>query len=100
MSIKTLLGAKGRQALKAYNLTAICGSITYKMCEPKCITILWASTACYGDSFTILYVVDVRTSQQTHASTVSYGDNFTFLYVDDVRTPQETHVSRFTFLCR
>jgi hypothetical protein len=26
---------------------------------------LWASTACYGHSFTLLYVDDVRTSQET-----------------------------------
>jgi hypothetical protein len=26
-----------------------------------------------GDSFTLLYVDDVRTSQETQASTVSYG---------------------------
>jgi hypothetical protein len=29
-------------------------------------TYLWTSTACYGDSFTCLYVDDVRTSQETH----------------------------------
>jgi hypothetical protein len=62
-----------------------------------------ASTACYGDNFTFLYV-DVRTSQKTRASTACYGDNFTFLYVDDVRTSQETRTStacygdNFTFL--
>jgi hypothetical protein len=27
------------------------------------------STACYWDSFTVLYVDDVRTSQEAHAST-------------------------------
>jgi hypothetical protein len=27
---------------------------------------LRAATACYGDSFTFLYVDDVRTSQETH----------------------------------
>jgi hypothetical protein len=26
---------------------------------------LWPSTACYGDSFTVLCVYDVRTSQET-----------------------------------
>jgi hypothetical protein len=53
---------------------------------------LWASTPCYGDSFTLLYVDDVRTSQETRiwASTPYYGDSFTLLYVDDVRTSQET----------
>jgi hypothetical protein len=51
---------------------------------------LWPVT---GDSFTLLYVDDVRTSQKTHlwAPTACYGNSFTFLYVDDVRTSQETH---------
>jgi hypothetical protein len=53
-----------------------------------------ASMACYRDSFTFLYVDDVRTSQNTHlrASTVCYRDSITFLYVVDVRTSQETHL--------
>jgi hypothetical protein len=55
---------------------------------------LYASTACYGDSFTCLHVDDVRTSQKTHlyASTACYGDSFTCLYVDDVHTSQETFI--------
>jgi hypothetical protein len=55
---------------------------------------LWASTASYGDSFTLLYVDDVRTSQEAHlwASTASYGHSFTLLYVDDVRTLQEARL--------
>jgi hypothetical protein len=32
------------------------------------------SLARYGDSFTFLYVDDVRTSQEAGASTVRYGD--------------------------
>jgi hypothetical protein len=58
-------------------------------------THLWASTACYGDSFTSLNVDDVRTSQGTHpwASTTCYGDSFNFLYVVDVRTSQEACAS-------
>jgi hypothetical protein len=49
--------------------------------------------ACYGDSFTFLYVDYVRTSRETHpwSSTACYGNNFTFLYVDYVRTSRETH---------
>jgi hypothetical protein len=49
--------------------------------------------ACYGNSFTFLYVDDVRTSQETpmdlHAC---YGNSFTFLYVDEFRTPQEISI--------
>jgi hypothetical protein len=53
-----------------------------------------ASTACYGDSFTFLYVDDVRTSEETHllASTACYRSSFTFLNIDDVRTTQKTSV--------
>jgi hypothetical protein len=75
---------------------------------------LWASTDCYGDSFTFLYIDDVRTSQETHlwpstayrgiallffvyiahllAFTAHYVDNFSFLYLDYVRTSHETPV--------
>jgi hypothetical protein len=54
------------------------------------------STACYGDSFTFLYVDDVRTSQGAYDSTACYGDSFTFLYVDDVRTSQEINIEAST----
>jgi hypothetical protein len=46
----------------------------------------------------VLYVDDVRASQETHigASTACYGDSFTVLYVDDVRASQETHIGAST----
>jgi hypothetical protein len=43
---------KGRPAREADNLTATCESIVYKMWEPRRLTTVWASTACYRDSFT------------------------------------------------
>jgi hypothetical protein len=46
--------------------------------------------ACYVDSFTLSYVNDVRTSQEAQASTVYYGDSVVFLYVDDVCTSHGT----------
>jgi hypothetical protein len=52
--------------------------------QEACIT-----TVCYGDSFTLLYVYGVRTSQEAWTTTVRYGDSFTLLYVYDVRTSQE-----------
>jgi hypothetical protein len=67
-------------------------------------THLHASTACYWDSFTFLYVGDVRTSQEAQTSTACYRDSFTCLYVGDVRTSQEAQTSTacygdsFTFL--
>jgi hypothetical protein len=55
---------------------------------------VWASTAWYGDSFTILFTDDVHTSYETHvwASAASYGYSVTFLCIDDDRTSQKTHV--------
>jgi hypothetical protein len=50
----------------------------------------------HGDNFTLLYVHNVRTSQETQDSTVCYGDSFTLLYVEDVRTSQETHLLTVT----
>jgi hypothetical protein len=52
-----------------------------------------AFTVCYRDSFTLLYVDDVRTSLEAHASTACYGDSFTVLYIDDVRTSLEAQAS-------
>jgi hypothetical protein len=46
------LGGKGRPARGADNLTAICEPTVYKMWEPRRLTTLRASTACYRDSFT------------------------------------------------
>jgi hypothetical protein len=49
-------------------------------------------SACYRDSFTFLYVDDVRTSQKARlwVSMAGYGDSFSFLYVDGVPTSQKT----------
>jgi hypothetical protein len=64
MSIRNILGDKGRPACKADNLTAVYEPIClYNMWEPRRLTIPWASTACYKDTFTFftfyysLYVV-------------------------------------------
>jgi hypothetical protein len=57
-----------------------------------------------GNSFTFLYVDDVRASQEAQTSIACYEESFTFLYVYDVRTSQKAHaftacyVDRFTFL--
>jgi hypothetical protein len=62
------------------------------MWEPRRLTTLKSSTACYEDIFPFLYVDDVRTSHETPWTTIAcYGDRFTVSYVDDVRTSQETH---------
>jgi hypothetical protein len=52
MSLGIFLGVKGgRPARKADSLTAIYEPIVWKMWEPRRLTTLWASTACYRDSF-------------------------------------------------
>jgi hypothetical protein len=56
------------------------------------------SMACYGDSFTFLCVINIRTPPKTclWASITCYGDSFIFQYVNDIRTSQETHLCAFT----
>jgi hypothetical protein len=38
---------------KADNLTAICEPIVYNIWEPRSLTTLFSSTACYRDSFNL-----------------------------------------------
>jgi hypothetical protein len=54
----------------------------------------YGSMACYGHSFTFLYIDDVRISQETSlwASMACYGNCFTVLYADDVRNSEETQL--------
>jgi hypothetical protein len=52
ISTRDLPAGKWRPALKVYNLNAICELIVLKMWEPLRLIPLWASTACYRDSFT------------------------------------------------
>jgi hypothetical protein len=51
MSTGNLPWGKGPPARKADGFTSICEPIVYKMWEPRRLTTLWASTACYRDSF-------------------------------------------------
>jgi hypothetical protein len=53
MRTRSLPGGKRRPACKADNLAAICEPIISKMWEPRRLTTLWASVACYRDSFTL-----------------------------------------------
>jgi hypothetical protein len=55
MSTRNLLGAKGRPARKADNLTAIYEPIVQKMWEPGRLTTLWAFTSCYRNTFTFTF---------------------------------------------
>jgi hypothetical protein len=70
MSARNLPGGKGRLARKADNLTAICEPIVWKMWEPRRITTLWASTACYRDSFA--FTTETVQILQLHIFTVKH----------------------------
>jgi hypothetical protein len=63
MSTRNLPGGKGRLARGADSLTAICEPTVYKMWEPRRLTALWAFTACYRDSFTILLRNCIKVAQ-------------------------------------
>jgi hypothetical protein len=52
MSTRNLTGGKGRPAHKADNLTSIREPTTQIMWDPQRLIALWASMACYRDSFT------------------------------------------------
>jgi hypothetical protein len=60
MSTRDLPGDKGWLARKADNLIAIFERIVWKMWEPQRLTPLWASTACYRGSFTLVVVTYVE----------------------------------------
>jgi hypothetical protein len=55
MSTRNIPGSKRQPVRKADNLTAICEPTVQKMGEPRRLTTLRASTACYRDSFTFFY---------------------------------------------
>jgi hypothetical protein len=66
MSTGNLPGDKGRPARKADNLTAICEPIVWKMWELRRLTTLWASTACYRDTFNKQQHSLVRKNEELH----------------------------------
>jgi hypothetical protein len=51
MSTRNIPVGKGRPAHKADSLTAISESIVWKMWESRYLITIWASMACYRDSF-------------------------------------------------
>jgi hypothetical protein len=51
MSTRILPLGKGLPAREADNFTAICQPTVWKMWEPRRLTTLWVSTACYRDNF-------------------------------------------------
>jgi hypothetical protein len=59
MSTRNLKRGKGRPVLKSDNLTAICEPFIWKMWKPRRLTTLWASTACYRDSFNFITFIQI-----------------------------------------
>jgi hypothetical protein len=47
-----------------------CGPIVWKMWEPRCLTTLWASTACYNDRFNLLYFYTYKCINGTYGNRV------------------------------
>jgi hypothetical protein len=62
ISTRNLPGGKGRPSSEVDNLTANYETTAYKMSEPRRLTTLWASAACYKDSFAFLYGSNPRIS--------------------------------------
>jgi hypothetical protein len=54
ISTRNLPGSKGLPTGRTHNLTAIYVPTVQKMWEPRRLTTLWASKACYRDIFTML----------------------------------------------
>jgi hypothetical protein len=78
---------KARSVRKFENLSAFCESTVQTMGESQQPTTLYASTVCYGDSFTFLYVDEFRSQENLRASTARYGKDFTVCITRD--KPQE-----------
>jgi hypothetical protein len=55
ISARNLHGGYARPVRKADILTTIREHFVYKMWEPRRLTTVWTSTACYRDSFAFLY---------------------------------------------
>jgi hypothetical protein len=53
MITRNLLGGKSRPARKTDSLTANREPIVYKMWDPRRLTSLWASMACYKDRIAV-----------------------------------------------
>jgi hypothetical protein len=55
ISTRSFPGGKAPPARKADNFIAICEPIVWIMWDPQHLTLLWASTAFYGKSFTLFF---------------------------------------------
>jgi hypothetical protein len=67
-----------RQMGMADKLTVFCEPNVYTTWYPQHRTTLQASTPNCVDSFTFIYVDNVRTTQETHASKACYVDIYLY----------------------
>jgi hypothetical protein len=72
MSTRNLIGGKRRPANKA-DFTVICELIVWKIWDPRRLTHLWASTACYRDSFTFFLPTQLAQQQYTRLGLLMYA---------------------------
>jgi hypothetical protein len=84
MSTRNLPGGKGWPVCEA-DVTDIWELIVYKMWGPWCLTTLWASMACYKDSFTFTLREILEHSLVTSIFLVSHLVSQTFQTVQEVR---------------
>jgi hypothetical protein len=82
--------SKNRRFIGTYrlHLQGETASLEIRLQEELICVRLWAITAGYTDSFTLLYV-DMFVPHRKHNC---YRDSFTLLYVDDVCTSQEAQL--------
>jgi hypothetical protein len=96
MSTRNLPWSKGRPARKAGNLTTICEPIVQKLCEPRLLPTLLASTACYRDNLPFLPIIFITEEINwifvrkigilcNVISYVEYYDTYKFRYSDWLR---------------
>jgi hypothetical protein len=68
MSTRTIPGSKVWPARKAHNFTTIYEQIVCKICEPRRLTTLQASTAYYSNSFScsylLLYIITILATEK------------------------------------
>jgi hypothetical protein len=76
MSTRNLPGSKGWPACMADNLTTICELTVYKMWQPWHLITLWASTACYSDSFTFTLCSFTELTENQYNDPGMYMANF------------------------
>jgi hypothetical protein len=79
MSVRSRPGGKGQPVHKADNLTAICEPIVQKMWEFRRLTTVWASTACYRDSFTFFTLLHLWFKPSKNTSTCNLHEDRAFL---------------------